>query len=137
MTNVVGWTVSGPKQAMEVKEDFKDLRKLGVQNITQYSVTSCVYSTYIHFPSQALTSHTMRHVYRSVWHAREAKPHFGATLIRSAHDCETRVQFTFLKLSVLMQEISKYLCFLSPLHRLKTKNAQLGTKISVSYCIWE
>ena len=30
--------------------------------------------------------HTIRHVYRSVWPAREAKPRFGAALERSAHD---------------------------------------------------
>ena len=30
--------------------------------------------------------HTTRHVYRSVWPAREAKPRFGAKLICSAHD---------------------------------------------------
>ena len=35
--------------------------------------------------------HTIRHVYRSVWPAREAEPHFGAALERSAHDCETRL----------------------------------------------
>ena len=34
------------------------------------------------------TLHTIRHVYRSVWPAREAKPRFGAVL--SAHDYETR-----------------------------------------------
>ena len=33
--------------------------------------------------------HTIRHVYRSVWPAREAKPRFGAALERSAHDFET------------------------------------------------
>ena len=31
---------------------------------------------------------TIRHVYRSVWPAREAKPRFGVALERSAHDCE-------------------------------------------------
>ena len=35
--------------------------------------------------------HTVRHVYRSVWPAREAKPRFGAALVHSAHDCETRL----------------------------------------------
>ena len=35
--------------------------------------------------------HTIRHVYRSVWPAREAKPRFGAALDRSAHDCETHL----------------------------------------------
>ena len=34
--------------------------------------------------------HTIRHVYRSVWPAREAETRFGATLEHSAHDCETR-----------------------------------------------
>ena len=33
--------------------------------------------------------HTIHHVYRSVWPAREAKPRFGTALERSAHDCET------------------------------------------------
>ena len=33
--------------------------------------------------------HTFRHVYRSVWPAREAKPRFSVALERSAHDCET------------------------------------------------
>ena len=33
--------------------------------------------------------HTVRHVYRSVWHATESKPRFCATLEHSAHDCET------------------------------------------------
>ena len=35
--------------------------------------------------------HTVRHVYRSMWPAREAKPRFGAALECSAHDCETRL----------------------------------------------
>ena len=30
--------------------------------------------------------HTVRHVYWSVWPAREAKPRFGCSLERSAHD---------------------------------------------------
>ena len=33
--------------------------------------------------------HTIRHVYRSVWPAREDKPRFGAALKRSAYDYET------------------------------------------------
>ena len=33
--------------------------------------------------------HTIRHVYRNVWLAREVKPRFGAALERSAHDYET------------------------------------------------
>ena len=35
--------------------------------------------------------HTVRHVYRSLWPIREAKPRSGATRERSAHDCETRI----------------------------------------------
>ena len=35
--------------------------------------------------------HNIRHVYRSVWPAREAKPRFGAALERFAHDRETRL----------------------------------------------
>ena len=35
--------------------------------------------------------HTLRHVYRRVWPAREAKPRFGAALEHSAHDCKTRL----------------------------------------------
>ena len=35
--------------------------------------------------------HTIRHVYRSVWPAREAEPRFGAALERSAHDFVTRL----------------------------------------------
>ena len=34
---------------------------------------------------------TVRHVYRSVWPAREAKPCFGAALERCVHDYETRL----------------------------------------------
>ena len=38
---------------------------------------------------------TICHVYRCVWPAREAtcKPHSGAPLKRSVHDCETHVLF--------------------------------------------
>ena len=33
--------------------------------------------------------HTICHVYRGMWPAREPKPRFGATLELSAHDCGT------------------------------------------------
>ena len=89
MENAGSWTVSGSKEAMEVPKNFKDLRKLGVRNIAQYSAANVPFlaflSTDIHF------FHTVRHVYRSVWPTREAKPRFGATLVRSAHDYETRL----------------------------------------------
>ena len=73
---------------MEFPKSFKDLRKLGVRNIAQYSAANVplpafIFSTDIHF------FHTIRHVYRSVWPAREAKRRFGATLVRSAHEYET------------------------------------------------
>ena len=42
------------------------------------------------FPTDIHFFHTARHVYRSVWPAREAKPRFGVMLVRSAHDCESR-----------------------------------------------
>ena len=37
MENGGSWTVSGSKEAVEVPKNFKDLRKLGAQNIAQYS----------------------------------------------------------------------------------------------------
>ena len=52
MENAGGWTVSGSKEATDVPKNFKDLRKLGVPNIAQYS-----------------------HVYRP---AKEVKPRSGA-----------------------------------------------------------
>ena len=90
MENAGSWTVSGPKEAMEAPKNFKDLQKRGVRNIAQYSganVTRMPFpaflSTFIHF------FHTIRHVDRSVWPARKAKPRFGATLAHTAHDFET------------------------------------------------
>ena len=43
--------------------------------------------------------HTTRHVYRSVWLAREAKPRFGAAPVRSAHDCEIRLYYNAASLA--------------------------------------
>ena len=80
------------KEAMEVLKNFKIATTLR----TKYSAVqrskraiSCVFSTEIHF------FHAIRHVYRSVWPAREAKPRFDAALVRSAHDCETRFLVLF------------------------------------------
>ena len=42
--------------------------------------------------------HYIRHVYRSMWPTREAKPRFGTTLEPSAHDCETHLLLTVLPL---------------------------------------
>ena len=44
MENAGSWTVSGSKEAMGVPRNFKDLRKLGVQNIAQYS--AAIYGAY-------------------------------------------------------------------------------------------
>ena len=88
MENAGSWTVSGSKQATEVPKNFKDLLKRGVQNIVQYSAANMLFSAGF-FPTDIHFFHTIHHVYRSVWPAREAKPRFGATLVRSAHDCET------------------------------------------------
>ena len=44
------------------------------------------FSTDIHFLP------TIRHVYMSMWPAREAKPRFGATFLCSAHDCDTLIE---------------------------------------------
>ena len=66
---------------MEVLKNFKDLRELGVRNIELYSIANepilAFLSIYTHF------FHTIRHVYRSEWPAREAKPRFGAALVHS------------------------------------------------------
>ena len=70
MENTGSWTVSGSKEAMEFPKNFKYLRKLGVRNTAQYSAANVpfptVFFTFIHF------FHTVRHVYWSVWPAREA-----------------------------------------------------------------
>ena len=78
MENAGSWTVSGSKEVTEVLKNFKDLRKLGIRNMVHFF-------THIHF------FHTTHHVYRSVWLAREAKHCFGAALVRSEDDYETRL----------------------------------------------
>ena len=50
MENDGSWTVSGSKEAMEVPKNFKDLRKLGVRNITQYSAADVPFPPF--FPYQ-------------------------------------------------------------------------------------
>ena len=66
MENDSSWTVSGSKEAMEVLKNFKDLLKLGVCNIAQYSTAFlCFFHLlYIHF------FHIIPHVYRDVWPTR-------------------------------------------------------------------
>ena len=75
---------------MKVLKNFKDLRKLGLQDIAHYSAAQKTcrflrFSTGIHF------SHAIRHVYRNVWPTGEDRPRFGAARVRSAHACETRL----------------------------------------------
>ena len=48
MENAGGWTVSGSKEAMEVPKNFKDLRKLGVRNIAQYSAANLPFPVFLH-----------------------------------------------------------------------------------------
>ena len=86
--NDSSWTVFGSKEAMEVLKNFKDLQKLGVRNVAQYSAENVPYpvlfcSTSIHF------FHTLHHICGSVWPAKEANPRFGTLLVHSVHDCET------------------------------------------------
>ena len=85
--NAGSWTVSGSREAMSVPKNFKDLRKLRVRNIAQYNAAQVPFPAF--FPTDIHFFHTIRHVYRSMWPAREAKSHFGAELERSTHDCET------------------------------------------------
>ena len=48
MENAGSWTVSGSKEAMEVLKNFKDLRKLGLRNIAQYSVANMPFPAFFH-----------------------------------------------------------------------------------------
>ena len=76
MENVGSWTVSGSK---ELQGFVKTLH-------TNYSSASMCF---LHFSTNIHFFHTIRHMYRSTWSVREAKPCFGATLVHSAHDCNT------------------------------------------------
>ena len=48
MENAGSWTVSGSKEAMEVPKNFKDLLKLGVRNIAQYSAANVPFPSFFH-----------------------------------------------------------------------------------------
>ena len=56
--------------------------KYSAEQHSKCAISCGFFPTYIHF-------HTIPHVYRDVWPTREAKPHFGARLVHSVHDCET------------------------------------------------
>ena len=85
MENGGSWTVTGSTKAMEVP-NFKDLlqktwhTKYSAVKHMKRSIPSLLFSTRIRF------FHSLRYVYRSVWPVREAKPRFGAALVRSTHD---------------------------------------------------
>ena len=64
-------------EAMEVPENFKYLQKLGLWNIVQYSAANVPFPEF--FSSDIHFFHTVCHVYRSVWHTRQAKPCFTLT----------------------------------------------------------
>ena len=86
MENAGSSIVPGSKEA-KVPKNFRDLRKRGVRNIAQCSGAKVPIMPFPAFFSNFIQFfHTVRHVYWSAWPAREAKPHFGATLV---HDCET------------------------------------------------
>ena len=63
--------------------------KLGVRNTAQYSAANVPFPALFFFSTGTHFFHILRHVYGSVWPTREAKPRCGATLVRSAHECET------------------------------------------------
>ena len=65
------FTVSGSK----VPKSFKDLRKLGVRNIEQYSAANVPFPAFF-FPTDFLPYYPS-----CVWPARGAKPRFGAALV--------------------------------------------------------
>ena len=46
MENASSWTVSGSKEAMEVLKNFKDLQKIDVQNIVQYSAAKVQFAAF-------------------------------------------------------------------------------------------
>ena len=85
MENAGSWTVSGTKEAMEVPKNFNDLRKLGVRNIAQYSTANVPFPASF-FPRR----HSLLPCDPPCLQER-AKPRFGAALVRSAHDCESRL----------------------------------------------
>ena len=58
---------------------------------TKYKFSAANMPFFFFFSTDIYSFHTIRHVYRSVWPVREAKPRFGAALVRSAHACETRL----------------------------------------------
>ena len=97
---------------MEVPKNFKDLQKLGLWNIAQCSTANTVPFLVCFFPLTFF--HTIRHVCKSMWPTREAKPHFGVVLVGSVHDCETH-----LFLSCLMLLSSRENVFLMLFHFLR------------------
>ena len=48
MANAGSSTVSGSNEMMEVPKNFKDLQKLGIQNIAQYNTANVPFSAFSH-----------------------------------------------------------------------------------------
>ena len=79
------WTVSGFKEAMEVPNNFKDLRKLGVRNIAQYSAANVSFPAFLFFTATFTSS-----MPPAMFTGRETKPRLGAVFVHS-HDCKTHL----------------------------------------------
>ena len=82
------WTVSGSKEAMEVPKNFKDLRKLGVRNIAQYSAANGPFPAFFSIYLSTLTSSILSAMFTGACGPPEKLS--LALVPRSAHDCETR-----------------------------------------------
>ena len=86
---VSSWTVSGSKEAMEVPKNLQGFAKTWH---TKYSTVqhrkhaiSCI------FPPTFTSSILSAMFTGACGPPEKLNPHFGATLVRSAHDCETRL----------------------------------------------
>ena len=62
MENAGSWTVSGFKEAMEVPKNFKDLQKLDIRDIHQYSTAFC---------PPTFTSSILSPMFSGVWPAEK------------------------------------------------------------------
>ena len=87
MENAGNWTVSGAKEAMGVPKNFKDLRKLGVRNIAQYSAPNMRFHA---FYPPAFTSSILSAMFAGPCGLPEK---LSLDLVRSVHDCAIRLIF--------------------------------------------
>ena len=94
---------AGAQAPANVTESMEEMNVCGEKRRKWHSRNVCCavprYISYTKYSQKSIVSldpetvqlpafymYAIRHVYRSVWPAREAKPRFGATLERSAHD---------------------------------------------------